>query len=222
MAGIIKSGVWHSGANTLTPLSFDFEDISTRADTYLASIRHQAAEILAKAKTQVAAIEADARERGQQAAREQAQRSSQEYLDQRLQSLIPALEQSIAAIQHSRETWLRHWEQNTVRLATSIAERLIRRELTRAPEISLDWIRDALELVTGESRVTLHLNPADMETLGERAGQLMTSMTKIGAASVIADPAIELGGCRVVTDFGSIDQQLSAQLKRIEEDLTGQ
>lgn len=220
MAGIIKSGVWHGAASTASPSSFNFEDISSQAENYLSSIRRQATQILVKAKEQVAAIEVEACDRGRQTAKEQAERFSQEYLDQRLQSLIPALEQSIAAIQHSRETWLRHWEQNTVRLAASIAERLVRRELTQTPEIPLDWIREALELVTGESRVTLHLNPVDLETLGARAQQLMNCLTKIGAATVLPDPTIELGGCRVVTDFGSIDQQLSAQLKRIEEDLT--
>lgn len=219
MAGIIKSGVWHGGA-TMSPASFNFEDISTRADRYLASVRAQAAQILNQAKTQIAAIEADARERGRQAAREHAEKTSQEYVDQRLQSLIPALEQSILSIQHSRETWLRHWETNTVRLAASIAERLVQRELSHSPEISLAWIREALELVTGESRVTLHLNPADFETLGERAQHLVGSLSKVGAANVLPDPEIQLGGCRVDTDFGSIDQQLSQKLKRIEEDLT--
>ena len=220
MAGIIKSGVWHE-ATTLSAASFNFEDLSTRADGYLASVRRQAAQILAQAKEQVSAIETEARERGRQLARQQAEQSSQEYLDQRLKSLIPALEQSIAAIQHSRESWLRHWEQNTVKLAASIAERLVRRELSRSPEISLDWIRESLELVTGESRVTLHLNPADYETLGEKVSHLVNCLTKVGTATIVPDPAIQLGGCRVVTDFGSIDQQLSAQLQRIEEDLIG-
>jgi flagellar assembly protein FliH len=219
MAGILKSGVWHGGMMT-SPATFNFEDISTRADSYLASVRAQAVQILNQAKTQVAAIEAEARERGRQAAQEEAERTSQKYVDERLQSLIPALEQSILAIQHSRETWLRHWERNTVRLAASIAERLTQRELSQTPEISLDWIREALELVTGESRVTLRLNPADFETLGERAMNLVGSLSKVGAATVVPDAEIQQGGCRVDTDFGSIDQQLSQKLRRIEEDLT--
>lgn len=219
MAGIIKSGMWQNTASGTSPVSFSFEDISSQAETYLAGIRQQATQILRQAQEQVAAIEADARVRGQQLANQQAVQAAQDHLDQRLQSLLPALEKSITSIQHSRETWLRHWEQNTVRLATSIAERLVRRELLQTPEISLDWIREALELVTGEGRVTLHLHPSDYETLGERAQQLITRLTKVGAASILPDPVIEPGGCRVVTDFGSIDQQLGSQLKRIEEEL---
>jgi len=36
----------------------------------------------------------------------------------------------------------------------------------------------------------------------------------------VADPDITPGGCRVDTQFGSIDQQLETQLARIEEELT--
>jgi flagellar assembly protein FliH len=220
MAGIIKSGVFQ-GASGTSPVSFNFEDMTSQADVYLNSIRKQATQILTQAKERVVAIEAEARERGRQAALQEATVLAQEHLDKRLQSLLPALESSITAIQHSRETWLRHWEQNTVKLAASIAERLVRRELSKTPEISLDWIREALELVTGEARVTLHLNPGDFETLGERAQQLLTRLTKLGVATISPDPAIEAGGCRVVTDFGSIDQQLSSQLERIREELSG-
>lgn len=219
MAGIIKSGMWQGASGSATPVSFNFEDLNQQAEAYLATIRKQATQILTQAKEQVAAIETDARERGRQAAIQLATQAAQEHLDQRLRSLVPALEKSVSAIQQSRETWLRHWEQNTMRLASAIAERVIRRELSRQPEISLEWIHEALELVTGEGRVTVHLHPADYETLGERAQQLIARMTKIGAATILPDPTVEPGGCRVVTDFGSIDLQLSAQLKRIEEEL---
>lgn len=220
MAGIIKSGVWHESGGT-APISFNFEDMSSKADNYLDSIRRQATQILTQAKERVAAIEAEACERGRQAAIQQATQIAQQQLDQRLQSLLPALEKSITAIQHSRETWLRHWEQNTVQLAVSIAQRLIRKELSKTPEISLEWIRTALEYVTGEARVTLRLNPADYETLGEQAHQLVDRLTKLGAATISPDPTIEPGGCQVVTDFGSIDNQLSSQLQRIQEELCG-
>jgi flagellar assembly protein FliH len=36
---------------------------------------------------------------------------------------------------------------------------------------------------------------------------------------IVADESITAGGCRVDTEFGSLDQQLEAQLARITEEL---
>ena len=44
-------------------------------------------------------------------------------------------------------------------------------------------------------------------------------LTKLSTAHVVSDPTIELGSCRVDTEFGCIDQQFQAQLERIEEEL---
>ena len=41
-------------------------------------------------------------------------------------------------------------------------------------------------------------------------------------AEITADATISRGGCRVETRFGTIDQQFESQLKRIEEELTGE
>lgn len=218
MAGIIKSGVWQNAGGCAT-VAFNFQDMTTQAEAYLETVRQQARQILQQAKEQVSAIEASARERGREAAVQQAVQTAQAHLDQRLQTLVPALEKAVVDIQQSRATWLRHWEQNTLRLATEISERLIRRELTVQPDITLEWIHEALELVTGEGRVTLQLHPDDHETLGERAEKLIARLTKLGSATIVSDPTVERGGCRVVTDFGSVDLQLSTQLQRIRDEL---
>ena len=39
-------------------------------------------------------------------------------------------------------------------------------------------------------------------------------------AKVVADEAISVSGCRVETEFGSIDQQIETQLERIAEELS--
>lgn len=218
MAGIIKSGQLHEGPSGAQMASFNFEDMSHKADTYLEAIRRQAAQILVTAKEQAKTIEDQARERGRQAALQEAEQLVHAQLEKRVETLLPALGKSIDSIRHARESWLRHWETNTVRLSIAIAERVIRRELAKSPEISLTWIREALELVMGEGRITLHLHPDDLETLADRAQLLVERLSPLGTSKVLADPKVERGGCRVETEFGSIDQQLSSQLERIAEE----
>ncbi len=123
-------------------------------------------------------------------------------------------------IRHAKQAWLTRWETGAVHVAAAIAKRLVRRELARNPEITLALVREALELASGSSQVRLHLNPADHETLRPQIDILLGELAGLGNAEIVADPQTAPGGCRVETAFGMIDQQLDAQLARIEEELT--
>jgi flagellar assembly protein FliH len=133
---------------------------------------------------------------------------------------LPALDEAIRSIQRAKQSWLNHWEKNVVGLAAAIAARVIRRQLTQTPEITLQLVREALELAAGGGRLQLRLNPADYDSLGSHAKQLAARLDTLAPAEVIPDPEISPGGCRVDTEFGAVDQQIEAQLARIEEELT--
>ena len=161
---------------------------------------------------------------GQKAARDVIDRLVQQRLQRELggkvATLVPALKQVVREIQHAKQDWLTHWEKSAVHVAGAIAKRLIRRELTGTPEITLTLVREALELATGSTQIRLHLNPADHETLGPQVASIVKELSTLAPAELVADPEISPGGCRVETCFGVIDQQFEAQLARIEEELT--
>ena len=220
MAGIIKAGNWRESGDDVQSAAFNFEDMSHRADDYLATVRRQAAQIIAQAKQQAAQIGQAAMEQGQLAATAQAEEVLQVQLDQKLASLLPALHQAIESIRHSKQAWLKQWEQKTVQLAAAIARRVIRRELSESPEITLDLVREALQLALGSGQIRLHLHPKDYESLGQGIEQITASIGNLAPADIVPDPGISLGTCRVVTEFGVVDQTIDAQLERIEEELT--
>jgi flagellar assembly protein FliH len=83
----------------------------------------------------------------------------------------------------------------------------------------LDLVREALHLAAGNERITIRLHPDDQATLGDRALKLVEELGSLAEVRIVAEPAISRGGCRVDTEFGSIDQQLEAQLARITEEL---
>lgn len=219
MAGVIKSGQLADGITSAQVAAFNFEDMARKADTYVETVRGQAAKILTQAKEQAAALERQAMERGREAAVREAERTMHAQLDQRLATVLPALNEATLSLKQARESWLKHWEGNTIQLALAIAERVIRREVTQQPDITLDWLRESLELVNAEGRVQIRLNPRDAELLGERASRLAAGLARLESCAIVADPAIEAGGCRVETEFGSVDQQIHVQLERIREEL---
>jgi flagellar assembly protein FliH len=219
MSGIIKAGQLQGGADTLQSTAFNFEDISDKANHYLEAVRHQAARILEQAQQRAQQVEQQARQRGLQAAQQDNEQVLQQRLEDRLASLLPAVEEAISQLRQSRQEWLQQWERQTVHLAAAIAQRIVRRELAADPQISLDLVREALELAVGSGSVRLHLSPQDHQALNDQIADLAEKIHNLAPADIVADPQIAAGGCRVVTEFGCIDQRIESQLARIEEEL---
>jgi flagellar assembly protein FliH len=216
MAGIIKAAGSTEPVATSVQSAFHFDDVG---QSYLQRVRAEAAAIVASARQQAGKIKAKATEEGRQAAIQAAHASLRTRLDQQLASTLAALRHAAENIEHARHAWQQHWEQHAVQLAAAVAARLCRRELSQKPEITLQWVREALQLAAGNNQVTLRLNPDDYQSLANHVEIITKQLTGLGSVRMVADPAITAGGCRVDTEFGSLDQQLESQLARITEEL---
>jgi len=216
MAGIIKAAEHTTPAGSSALAPFHFDDVG---QSYLERVRAEAARIVAEARHDAAKIKAKATEEGRQAAIQAAQASLRPRLDQQLKNVLATLGEAAQNIENARQAWQQHWEQHAVTLAAAIATRICRREITRQPQISLQWIREALELAAGSAQIVLRLNPGDHESLAAHVEPITRQLTGLGNVRLIADPTVTAGGCRVDTEFGSLDQQLEAQLSRIKEEL---
>jgi flagellar assembly protein FliH len=216
MAGIIKAAGRVEPRPKMALGAFQFNDLG---QSYVDRVRSEAARIIATTQQEAAAIRAKATEQGRQAAIEAAAASLRTRLDQQLTSILAAIRQAVQGIEHSRQTWQQHWEQHAVALAVAIASRLCRRELSREPAITLEWIREALEMAGGNAEVVLRLNPDDHAGLSDQIDAITRELTGLGKVRIVADGSITAGGCRVDTEFGSLDQQLEQQLARIAEEL---
>jgi flagellar assembly protein FliH len=217
MSTVIKSSL--SGVKA-QHIAFNFQDIAHQADTYLDDVRVKAAQIVVEAQRQADAIRRRAEEDGKQAAIKAAERVLDEKVGKKMETLLPALEKVIDDVKDAKNDWLRHWEASGVRLACAIAEKICRAELTRRPQIAVGLLREALALVAGTSRVRIHLNPADMDTMSGQISRLQEEFQSLGPAEVVADATISLGGCRVESMHGTVDQQFEVQLARIASELT--
>lgn len=220
MAAILKATGQQSVHTTPQAVAFNFDDVTAKAQAYLADVRGQAAGIVSDAQGQADQIRQQARRDGRQDAARDAEEAIQGKIEQQLQFLVPAISEAVVEVQRERTAWLRRWEQNVVTLAVAIAERVIRREVTAQPEISLDLLREALQMAAGMGKLRVHLHPQDRAALASNLAMVVAEMNQLAPTELIADEAITPGGCRVDTDYGSIDQQIESQLNRIREELT--
>jgi flagellar assembly protein FliH len=216
MATIIKAAAT-SQPGIVPPLkAFQFDDVGS---SYVSRVRAEAAHLINEAKNQAAQIRAQARQEGRQAAVQEVQAAFRSRLDEQLANVLAALGDASRQIADSRQAWQQHWERHAVELAAAMATRVCRRELSRQPEISAEWIREALALAAGSGAIVLRLHPDDCAALGPTVDAVGSRLAGIGTVQIVADPAISPGGCRVDTEFGSLDQQLESQLARLTEEL---
>jgi flagellar assembly protein FliH len=221
MATIIrKDGTRQSTTGrSVQPVAFSFADMRGQADNYLETVRGEAAKIVQQAHRDAERIRRAAEVAGRKAAEAAAERVLDEKVAKRMDTLVPALEQLVKQINDAKGELQSYWERSALKVSTAIAARLIRRELTQHPEISLESIAEALQLARGSAEITLRINPTDYENLGPQIERLSATLCQLSPSQIVADETITAGGCRVETKFGEVDQQIEAQLRRIEEDL---
>ena len=110
-------------------------------------------------------------------------------------------------------------DQRVLQLAVAIAQRIIRRELQQQPSISLQWIRESLELVVGSRRLRICLHPDDHLMLAEQVERIAAEVARFAKLDITSDPTVSQGGCRVESEHGLVDQCVEAQLQRIVQEL---
>jgi flagellar assembly protein FliH len=220
MAGIIKAGQMCGGASEPRPAAYQLADVADQANAYISAARAQAQEILAAARRDADGIRQRAEQQGMQAAAAKSEQIKRREVSTQLQSLVPAIEKSVQSFVEVRQNWVQAWEAAAVRLACAIASRVIRHEVELQPDVSMQLLRESLELASGSSAMRIHLHPDDHATLGTEARRLCDAWNRAVNVEICADPEVPKGSCRVTTEFGDIDQRFQQQLARIQQELT--
>ena len=125
----------------MQPVAFSFSDMRGQANDYLGTVRTEAAKIVQQAHQQAEQIRRQAEVAGRKAAEAAIERMLDERVGKRMETLLPALETLLAEMNNTKAQLLNRWEQSALKVATAIAERIIRREVAQDPQITLDLIR---------------------------------------------------------------------------------
>lgn len=100
-------------------------------------------------------------------------------------------------------------EQQLVNLALAIAKQLLRRELKTDPAQVIAVVRETVGLLPAAAReVRVHLHPEDAAVVREK----LATPSADRAWSIVEDPVMTRGGCRVTTDTAQIDARLETRI----------
>jgi len=94
------------------------------------------------------------------------------------------------------------------RVAASIAQQVVRDELAATPQRIARVTQEAVEAVLLSARhIVVQVNPQDLALVEHGAADAIASR----GARLVSDPTIERGGCRVLSDVGTIDARIGAR-----------
>jgi flagellar biosynthesis/type III secretory pathway protein FliH len=168
----------------------------------LSAVRAEAEQIRAQAW---AAGEAEGRAAGMAAARDDAQPS------------VAAMAAALESIEQLKAQVLAELEQDAVEMALRLAEQILAGVLDVQPERVVDVGRHALRHLIDRRRVTLVVNPGDLELVSECVEQLQSELGGIEHFGVQSDRRIGRGGAIARTESGDIDAGIDTQLARARE-----
>lgn len=123
----------------------------------------------------------------------------------RLDSLLHALHKPFEDLDDSVETQL-------VELSVAIVKQLFRREVKIDPKQIIGVAREAIKVLPIANRnVQLHLHPDDAELVR----QALSPADGDVSWSLVEDPLITRGGCRVTSDASQIDATAEARIHKV-------
>ena len=153
----------------------------------------------------------EAFEKGREAGLAAAKAESEKHLKalktqvERMEATIGQLAQPLAQVDAEVEEQL-------LTLSLTIARQLVRRELKADPAQVIAIVRETVALLPAAARdVRVHLHPEDAAVVRER----LAAPTADRAWTMVEDPVMTRGGCKVTTDTAVIDARVETRLNEV-------
>ncbi|MDQ6419259.1 FliH/SctL family protein [Paenibacillus sp. LHD-117] len=118
-----------------------------------------------------------------------------------------------------REQIIQEAEPFLVELSCAIAEKIIGRQLTLAPEIAVELIRKSLSRRREQGVITLCVAPGQLAFLQAAREELHTAIDSQAELHILPDSTVKDSGCVIRSAYGSIDARIDTQLAEIKREL---
>ncbi|WP_256761374.1 FliH/SctL family protein [Cohnella sp. WQ 127256] len=146
---------------------------------------------------------------------EQAEEELTHQWEARLKEAHSIVEQAYV----TKEAIITDGESFLVELSCSIAEKIVNRKLSKAPEMSMKLYAKALERRTEQGVIVLCVAPSQFAYVQAARDELIVALDAQAELQIVPDSTIKDGGCIVRSAFGSIDARVDTQLTAIREQL---
>lgn len=126
--------------------------------------------------------------------------------------------ENILAAREKRLQALIEIEQEVLRLAVKIAEKIIGREIETDETTRGEIVLTALRQARQQEMLTVRVNAADLPLI-EKMRERLDAFGRSRYLDFVADQAVGTGGCLIESQSGTIDARLETQLRVLENAL---
>jgi flagellar biosynthesis/type III secretory pathway protein FliH len=188
---------------------FSFDALEAPVPVAAVSGADLAAGVLQRAQDEAATLRATARSEGFEQGRAEAAEA--------LAPALQALEAAAAAVHAERLAASERLEAHAVDLALFLAEKVLGGALAVEPERVVEAVRGALRAVVERERVTVLVNPADLDLVRDAMDGLRATLGGIEHCEVQAERRVTRGGAILRTQDGDVDARVETKLQRARE-----
>ncbi len=191
------------------PVSYAFEQLEPSE----APPRDAAARMLAQAGAEAEHIRELARaegyEEGRCAGREQGMGE--------MSCAANALGEAVHGIEALRAEAVEAVEADAIELALALAGKILAGAFQARPELVVEVVQGALRRINDRRRITVLVNPADLEVVRAAIGELTAQGSGVELCEVQSDERVAVGSAIVRTSEGEVDASVHTQLERARE-----
>ncbi len=130
-------------------------------------------------------------------------------------SAVEALAQATKALPSVKQMIYDKSEEQMVRLAFAIAEKILHQEVSERKDVIIDVLKGVLKNIQETEGMKIRLNTQDFRYMMEVKKDFLQSFDGIRNVVFEEDTSIKRGGAVVETLLGEIDARLESQLKEI-------
>ncbi len=157
----------------------------------------------------------EARQQGYEEGYEDGQKQAREDTAE----MIARGEEILSEARRERKSYLLDHRNELIRLATRMAEFIVRKTVKIDEEVAERVIRAALDEISEVKEISLVLHPEDYKLAHEVVEAEKKDHPSLTEITLVEDTRLEPGGCLIRTDFGDLDATISGQLEHLSDQL---
>ncbi|MCH6266821.1 FliH/SctL family protein [Neobacillus citreus] len=229
------------GLKTIAPFP---EDSELQSENFLQEVEEKAAEIIKLAeeralaieqqahdnigrwweenRTKLEAAEEEAKQRGYQEGFQIGSDEARVMIEQGYQEKINHVQQLLEQAYKDKETIIAEAEPFLLELSTTIAEHIIKKELTAQPGTLIEIIKQHILRFKEKEFITICVHPEDFEFIQSERNHLLAVVNGETEIKIIPDHSVTPKGCIIRTAYGSVDARIDTQIEEIKKVILGE